>query len=106
MGEFGLKIISRTPGTKAFLRNNPFIFERNGSLQSAIFVDGDGSLSGEDIQRIHKEYSYAGLSRLIVYYLQAQRAPLAGPSSTGTVRSSGNPARNGPLFSWLTESRR
>jgi hypothetical protein len=65
---FALKILSDTPATRAFLLNNPFIFESNGALNGAVFVDS--ALSLETIQRIDKDCFHPGLSRLVIYSFQ------------------------------------
>jgi hypothetical protein len=76
---FALRIFSHTPGTKAFLHDNPFLFKRGGDLYAAVFVDGEEPLCGEEIERIEKEYFHPGMARLCIYHLPGEQADVTAP---------------------------
>ena len=65
---FALKIAALTPAAKNFLLKTPFIFQADGELNSAVFVDEELSL--EKIQRLHKRYLHPGLTRLVIHTFQ------------------------------------
>jgi len=67
---FVFKVLTDSNATKSFLRSNPFIFEKRGSLYAAVFVDTERPLDPEELGRIGKEYLYPGLSKLYVYVFQ------------------------------------
>jgi hypothetical protein len=73
---FALKILADTPAAKSFLCNNPFLFKRRGELLGAVFVDGQQTLSAEEIEQIEKEYFHPGMSRVMIYRLPG------GPAAT------------------------
>lgn len=66
---FALKLLSRSEAVNCFLQQNPFIFDSNGALNCAVFVDGDFTLTLEYIKKIDKQYFYPGLAKLIIYRL-------------------------------------
>lgn len=68
---FELKVLSDTAASRAFLLNNPFIFESQDHLQGAVFVDSEKPLSSEEINKIDKKYFHPGLSRLHIYNLHS-----------------------------------
>ena len=65
-----LKILSYPDAVKVFLQQNPFIFENRGSLNGAVFVDEENSLTAEDFEKIDKQHLHDGLSKLFIYSLQ------------------------------------
>jgi hypothetical protein len=65
--QFGLKVLKDNEGARAFLANNPFIFEHEGGLDGAVFVDTEQQLSPESLDRIFQDYFHPGLSKLVVY---------------------------------------
>lgn len=67
---FALKVLSYTPAARAFLRNNPFLFETDGALHSAIFVDPAQTLSQKELEEIHNAHCHPGISKLVIYRLQ------------------------------------
>ena len=64
---YALKIISFTNGAKAFLQQNPFIFENGGTLNGAVFVDEEKALTSKDFVKIDKQFFNPGLSKLYIY---------------------------------------
>jgi hypothetical protein len=74
-----LQIRSYAPAVKAFLCHNPFVFKRRGLCYAAVFVDGDKPLSAEDIRKLHEDYFHPGLTRLLIYDLQPERATMPSP---------------------------
>jgi hypothetical protein len=76
---FALRILSHTPATMAFLRNNPFIFRHDNGLYAAVFVDMDKRLSVEDIQQIDKNYFHPGLERILVYCPRREQTIMQSP---------------------------
>ncbi|MDD5405562.1 MAG: hypothetical protein PHE73_01315 [Sulfurovaceae bacterium] len=68
--KFALKILSDTPATRAFLENNPFIFDNQDSPCGAVFVNSKEMISRKLIEQIDKDYFYPGLSKLFIYLPQ------------------------------------
>ena len=66
---FALKVLSYTGAAKAFLQENPFIFESQGILNGAVFVDVDKPLSSKDFKKVDKKYFHSGLAKIIMYRL-------------------------------------
>jgi hypothetical protein len=75
-------ISSLTPAVKSFLRNNPFIFQRDNLLYAAVFVDADQPLSSEQIQQVTQEYFHEGLAGLKIYRLPAEGETAWEPAPT------------------------
>ncbi len=75
---FEFRILADSNATRSFLRSNPFIFEKRGSLYAAVFVDTERPLDPEELGRIEKEYLYPGLSKLYVCFFEGEKA--AAPS--------------------------
>jgi hypothetical protein len=65
--DFVLKILSNTVATRTFLRNNPFIFKKEGKLYGALFKDNEKPFSLEELKQIDKDYFLPGLSKLFIY---------------------------------------
>ncbi len=72
---FVLKIVSDTPTTRAFLDNNPFIFDDQGLPCGAVFLNSKENISQELIKQINKDYFYAGLSKLFIYLPNKKEMP-------------------------------
>jgi len=68
---FAMKVLSCTPATKAFLLNNPFIFESRGIMHGAVFIDAEKPLSVEELELIDKSHFLPGLSKLFIYHFQS-----------------------------------
>jgi len=66
-GIFFVQPLTNTPGLKAFLVNNPFIFVDKGKINGAMFVDSDHSFSREELEKIYNEYYFDGMSQLLIY---------------------------------------
>jgi hypothetical protein len=62
-----VKLLSQTPGAKAFLENNPFIFEEGGLLYGAVFRDGTAALDHEQLKQVQKDCFHPGMSKLVIY---------------------------------------
>jgi hypothetical protein len=67
---FALKVLSYRGAAGAFLQNNPFIFEKHGILNNAVFLDEEKPLSNDELKRIEKLNFTPGLSKLIIYNFQ------------------------------------
>jgi hypothetical protein len=67
---FALKILKCSGAAGAFLQKNPFIFEKNGILNSAVFLDIKKPFSAKELKRIEKLNFTPGLSKLILYLFQ------------------------------------
>ena len=65
-GKFLMKVTYDTAATRAFLQNNPFIFERFGQLRGAVFLNGGSPPAPGVFQEMSKEHFHSGLSELIV----------------------------------------
>lgn len=69
-GIFLIAPLRKTPGLKAFLINNPFIFVDNidkRKINGAIFVDSGHPFSQEELDEMYKEYYFDGMSNLYIY---------------------------------------
>ena len=66
-GIFLLEPLSKTPGLKAFLINNPFIFIDKRKINGAIFVDSHHSFSEEELEKMYNEYYFDGMSNIYIY---------------------------------------
>ena len=64
---FALQVKTYSPEAKAFLQNNPFIFQSEGSLHGAIFVEEAKELIPSNLENIDKKYFHHGLSKLFIY---------------------------------------
>jgi hypothetical protein len=64
---YALKVLSYTDGAKAFLQQNPFIFENGGILNGAVFLDEEKALTPKNFKKIDKQFFHAGLSKLYIY---------------------------------------
>lgn len=89
-GEDGMavQIRARTPGTEAFLRHNPFVFQTDEGLQGAIFTGSDSTMSEADRLKLEKDFWHQGLTRLVVYRLGSDSAPAPGtpiPEAAGRL---------------------
>jgi len=67
-----LKVMSYTPATQSFLRNNPFISETAAGLRGVIFRDV-AAITDPEIKQINKDYWHPGLQGLYIH-----RFPEAG----------------------------
>ncbi|MCZ7564492.1 MAG: GNAT family N-acetyltransferase [Burkholderiales bacterium] len=76
---FALRILSPTAATAAFLSRNPFILQRQGNLEGAVFVDDFEKLDPKQADQIQHEYFHPGLSRLLCYNFQGERAMAPRP---------------------------
>jgi len=66
-GIFFVEPLTNTPGLKAFLINNPFIFIDKRRISGAVFVDSDYSFSQEELEKTYEEYYFNGMSKLSIY---------------------------------------
>ena len=64
---FALQVKTYSAEAKAFLQNNPFIFESQGSPHGAIFVEKTKELIPAYFEKIDKQYFHDGLSKLFIY---------------------------------------
>jgi len=62
-----IKPLVQTGGVKGFFLNNPFIYLDKENLKAALFIEEGKILSKEDFEKIYKDYSLKGLSKLMVY---------------------------------------
>ena len=67
---FALKVLSYPAPAGAFLQKTPFIFEKHGILNSAVFLDVEKPLSAKELKRIEKLNFTPGLSKLFIYHFQ------------------------------------
>jgi hypothetical protein len=56
-----------TPGVRALLQHNPFIYEEAGKLKGAIFVQGE--VVGEEAARLYHDWYVPGLDGLTLFCL-------------------------------------
>ncbi len=66
-GAYYVKPLANTPGLRAFLVNNPFVFIDKGSINAAVFVDCEHGFCQEEVARIYQDYYFEGMSKLYIY---------------------------------------
>jgi len=66
-GAYYVEPLVNTPGLRAFLVNNPFIFIDKGKINAAVFVDCDRGFCQEALATIYKDYYFEGMSKLYIY---------------------------------------
>jgi hypothetical protein len=58
-------------GAAAFVANNPFIYESQGTYCGALFINPDLPLSPERLRQLHDEYHMEGLAGLSLFDARA-----------------------------------
>ena len=71
---YAIKVLSCTDPTKAFLKENPFIFKNHKELQGAVFVDSDKALSFKALKKIDQKHFHDGLTKLNIYCFHDSQA--------------------------------
>jgi len=66
-GNYYVQPLTNTPGLKAFLINNPFIFIDKQKINGAVFVNNIHSVPRESWEKIYKDYYFNGMSKLFIY---------------------------------------
>jgi len=89
---FLIKQLSRTPGTEAFLLNNPFIYTNKGRLNAAVFIRAAELSDKKLLKKLHKEHFFSGISKLFIYRFgdtgsTTEEIPPPVPSYGMTIRS-------------------
>ena len=79
-GFFCLAVLRDGDDAKAFLRDNPFIFEQDGLLHGAVFAEaGMPGFSGGDFGRVDRRFFMEGLSRIFLVRLAPSGSPPVPP---------------------------
>jgi len=68
---FSLSLTEGSVGTRAFLANNPFVYESQGMYRGALFIDPDLPLSPERLREFYDEYHMDGLAGLSLFDARA-----------------------------------
>jgi hypothetical protein len=86
---FSLSLTAGSAGAKAFIANNPFIYENKGTYRGAIFIEPDLPLSPERLREFYDEYHMDGLAGLSLFDARAggekQLAQISEGSSDGVM---------------------
>jgi len=61
----------RSEGAAAFLANNPFLSITEGRLEGTVFSDSSGAISARYVKKLHRDYFYEGMSKLLIYPLRS-----------------------------------
>jgi len=69
---FRIDMRQPTNGVKAFLRNNPFIYQRGGSIRAAVFLESDEESREEAIAIFDRNQRIVGIDYLDLYNVQDQ----------------------------------
>jgi len=69
--KYVVNFLSDTPAARAFLKNNPLIFERSDGLRGAIFIGG-AEPTVEMLAEAYKNYFHPGLVELLVVSLASE----------------------------------
>jgi hypothetical protein len=73
--KIALRVAAVTPGSTAFLRNNPFIFEKSGKLYAGAFLAENDPVTASTVPTLKRQYLHDGLSRLILFVPHGGTAP-------------------------------
>ncbi|HWR72226.1 MAG TPA: GNAT family N-acetyltransferase, partial [Nitrospirota bacterium] len=68
---FSLSFTEGSVGAGAFLANNPFVYESQGTYRGALFIDPDLPLSPERLREIYDKYHMDGLAGLSLFDARA-----------------------------------
>ena len=68
---FSLSPTAGAAGAAAFVANNPFIYESQGTYRGALFIEPDSTLSPERLRQLHDEYHMDGLAGLSLFDARA-----------------------------------
>ncbi len=79
---FVLTVVANTPGSTAFLCNNPFLFKRDGHFFGAVFLDAEQPPTTEAIEHIGKEFFHTGMARVCVHCLRQPPESTSSPTSS------------------------
>jgi hypothetical protein len=60
---------------RSFLRNNPFVFERDNAFRAAVFVGADEVLNEESIEHLRKAHGLPGIDGVTVFRLGSENDP-------------------------------
>lgn len=83
-GYYYLQVLADTRTAHTFLRENPLIIERDGSLSGVVFISADtGSFCERDFLRLDRQFFVEGLSHLFVVRLDDSVPVAAVPSEFG-----------------------
>jgi hypothetical protein len=104
--KFLIRALSDTSAARAFLQNNPFIFQHLDELRGAVFLDAAGPPSPHTLHEIHKQHSHPGLSELIAFFFSPDDtatphhpAPLPDHATDPS-----NPPQDQPFYQQLTSA--
>ena len=64
---FWIKPVGGNAGVAAFLRNNPFIYQKARGLHGAVFLNSAESTTKDVLGSLHKSYGIRGMSGIDVY---------------------------------------
>lgn len=83
-GYYYLQVLGGSPTAHTFLRENPLIIERDGSLIGVVFISaGTGLFCERDFLRLARQFFVEGLSRLLVVRLDDSVPVAAVPPEFG-----------------------
>ncbi|MDP9051841.1 MAG: GNAT family N-acetyltransferase [Acidobacteriota bacterium] len=104
--KFLIRVLSDTNAARAFLQNNPFIFQHADELRGAVFLDAAAPPSTRTLHEIHKEHSHPGLSELMVFsFAPAGAATLNLPTPLPDSPSdTSDPPQDQPFYQHLTSA--
>jgi hypothetical protein len=86
--KFLMQIKSDSKATRAFLANNPFIFERSGKLHGAVFLNDEALPTSELLKVMREQHFHRGLSTLVVYYFPSGERAMQIENESGYERVS------------------
>jgi len=102
---FSLSFSPGSAGAKAFVTNNPFIFQSDGAYRGALFIEPELPLSQERLQELYAEYHMDGLAGLSLFdaraggekeLAQISAGSFDGSDSARCGREEGRPAPGRP----------
>jgi hypothetical protein len=91
---FAFHVPRDTPAARTLLESMPWIFEENGALYGAVFVEnGQTPLTEQDFRRLHHDFFLEGLAQVLVVPLDSGAPPAAPPHELAGRVSVGVAAR-------------
>ena len=64
---FWIRPIGSNVGVAAFLKNNPFIYHKEGRFQGVVFLDTEKAATEEVIGSLYQRYGMPGMSGIDMY---------------------------------------
>jgi Acetyltransferase (GNAT) domain len=104
--KFLIRVLSDTNAARAFLQNNPFIFQYAGEFRGAVFLDAAAPPSLRTLHEMHKEHSHPGLSELMAFFFSPADTATPNPPTPlpDSPTETSDPPQDQPIYQHLTSA--